>query len=78
MIRVLIKYVGGIAEYTGKKEEYIELKEQTRLSELVDMVREKYGIKDELIVLVNGVPARMDTLFKNGDKVSILHSISGG
>lgn len=42
------------------------------------MVREKYGIKDELIVLVNGMPARMDTLFKNGDKVSILHSISGG
>ncbi len=75
-MKITVKYFGYLADYGGGREVVVEAPEGARVR---DVVRLPPGISlEELVILVNGKPARPDTVLKNGDVVSVLPHISGG
>ena len=75
-MKITVKYFGYLADYGGGREVVVEAPEGARVR---DVVRLPPGVSlEELVILVNGKPARPDTALKNGDVVSVLPHISGG
>jgi len=72
---IKVKYVGYLASIAGVREEEINA-EDARIKELL---RLKGNVNwDEVIILVNGRPASLDTRVKSGDEVTVLPFTSGG
>ncbi len=72
---IKVKYVGYLASIAGVREEEINA-ENARIKELL---RLKGNVNwDEVIILVNGRPASLDTKVKSGDEVTVLPFTSGG
>ncbi|WP_460124201.1 MoaD/ThiS family protein [Stetteria hydrogenophila] len=73
--KVVVKYLGYLASLYGRQVEVPvdgvkELREVVRIPEGLD--------PDELIYLVNGRPARLDSKVKPGDVVTVAPHVSGG
>ena len=72
---IKVKYVGYLASIAGVHEEEINA-ENAKIRELL---RLKGNVTwDEVIILVNGRPAGLDTTVKKGDEVTVLPFTSGG
>lgn len=55
----------------------VELPEGSALADLIEHLEITLDIED-LLLVVNGRTAELDTLLKNGDKVNLIPAISGG
>jgi len=83
-MRVRIRYLAAVADYTGKSEEELELEEGSTLGDLLELLREKYPkIRDmerrfPLLVLRNGLNAKESSRLEDGDRIALLPPVSGG
>jgi len=72
---VRVKYVGYLASLAGVREEEVDA-DNVRLG---DILRLKGNVNwEEIIILVNGKPANLDTRVSDGDEVTVLPFTSGG
>ncbi len=76
MGRVVVKYFGYLADYAGGRERVVEVDGRVPVREVV-VLPPDVSI-DDVVVLVNGKPARPDQEVGDGDEVSVLPHISGG
>ena len=81
-MKVKVLYFSSIKDKIGKKEEELELKEQTTVSKLIDILKEKYPHISEYIsrvmIAVNEDYVEENYLLKDGDVVAIIPPVSGG
>ncbi len=71
---ILVKFLGYYSEVVGEREIRLPLKE-VRIADIVS----KYGIpEEEVIVLINGRPAKLGYKAVEGDVVVITPPIGGG
>ncbi len=75
-IKVHIKAVGEIKNKLGEKEKEITCPEGITIKELLESI----GINPHLVILsvVNGSLKSKDTVLKDGDKLLLADSFSGG
>ncbi len=73
--KVKVRYLGYLADYAGREVE-VEVEGEARVRDVVKLPPDVDP--EELIYLVNGRPARLDTPVKPGDVVSVMPHISGG
>ncbi len=84
MGRIYVKYLAAIADYTGKREEVLEVEDGSTLDDLLRYIRERYPkLKDfekrfRILVLLNGVNSPGDMKLSDGDRVALLPPVSGG
>lgn len=75
-MRVTVRYFGYLAEYAGRREKTLEVREGSRVKEVVTLPP---GVTlEDLVLLRNGRPASPDDELSDGDTVSVLPHISGG
>jgi molybdopterin converting factor small subunit len=71
-----------MANYVNIKEEYFVLPSPARFSQLLSSVTGKHpvltGMMPSMMVLVDGVSARPDTLLNEGDEIDFIPAASGG
>jgi len=73
---IRVKYLGFFSEIAGGPEAEVDL-EEALVRDVVDRrVLEASG--GDLVVLVNGVPASLDSKVRSGDTVAVLPHIGGG
>ncbi len=91
-MRVKLRYLGLVRNRLGKKEEEMELKEGSFLSELLNKLAEIYGenlknllgsdtesrVDPSIVITVNGISRTSDLRLHEGDHVAIMTLISGG
>ncbi len=83
-MKVKIRYLAAVADYTGKSEEEIEISDGATLEDLLNLLRERYPKIVEmekrfpLLVLRNGLNASPDTRLEDGDRIALLPPVSGG
>ncbi len=91
MMRVIVRFLGSIADSIGKKEERFELDEKACLRDLVAVLAEKYRIFEGaeesalskgLIFIVNGrsiyLLKGMETDLTEGTRITIIPAYAGG
>ncbi len=83
-MKVRVKYLAAIADYTGVPEEEIEIDDGYTLEDLLNKIRElhpelkKFEDRFTILVLVNGVNRGLDYRLGDGDRVALLPPVSGG
>jgi len=84
MVRVKVKYLAAISDYTGVPEEEIEVGDGVTLADLLNRIRElhpdlvKFEDRFSILVLVNGVNRGLNYKLMDGDRVALLPPVSGG
>ena len=84
MMRIYVKYLAAIADYTGTREEVIEIGDGASLEDLINLIRRKYPRLSEfekrfrILILLNGVNSSPETKLSDGDRVALLPPVSGG
>jgi len=76
MGKVVVKYFGYLADYAGGREKVVEVEGRVPVEEVIELPPD-VTIED-VVVLVNGKPAKPGQLVGDGDEVSVLPHISGG
>ena len=80
-MKIKIKYYASFKEFTGKKEEEIEVADGLMLSEIRDYVKGLYtkiGRQEQVLVALNGSFKPLDTKVEEGDTLSFFPPVSGG
>ena len=83
-MKVYVKYLAAVSDYTGVDEEVIELGDGATLNDLLSLIRDRHPnirrIEERfpLLILVNGVNSRLDLKLRDGDRVALLPPVSGG
>ena len=81
-MRVRVLLFAGLREAVGKKEFFLELKDDSSLKELLAEIQEEIPVLDRyrgrLVVAVNQRRSPEETLLQEGDEVALLPPISGG
>ena len=80
-MKVNIRYFGQFRDFTGKREEVLEVKKGITVMEIRDHVRELYpkiAAKDEVLVAVNGNFGGLDDIIVETDEVAFFPPVSGG
>jgi len=74
--KVRVKYFGYLADYAGGREKVVEVEGRVPVREIIELPPDV--TVEDVVILVNGRPAKPDTLVGDGDEVSVLPHISGG
>jgi len=82
-VNLRVKVISYLKDIVGKSEITIEVKDVVRVRDLIEILRSKWPriseIEDQiLIVLKNGVPAKLDDVVTDKDDIAILPPVSGG
>ena len=80
-MKINIKYFASIKEWTGLKEETIELTENITAEELRKFIVKRYNkleIEGTILVAVNGSFVDPKYLIKSADEVALFPPVSGG
>ena len=80
-MRVKVRYFGQFRDFTGKREEEIEVKEGITVVEIREHVRGLYpkiAAKNEVLVAVNGNFGGLDDVINETDEVAFFPPVSGG
>lgn len=80
-MKINIRYFGQFRDFTGKREETLEVEEGISVEEMREKVRRMYpkiAAKDEVLVAVNGNFGPLDQVIKAGDDVAFFPPVSGG
>lgn len=80
-MKVNIRYFGQFRDFTGKREEVLEVKTGITVLEIREHVRGLYpkiAAKDEVLVAVNGNFGGLDDVIVETDEVAFFPPVSGG
>ena len=80
-MKINIRYFGQFRDFTGKREEILEVKKGITVEEIREYVREIYpkiGAKNEVLVAVNGNFGALDEVILETDEVAFFPPVSGG
>jgi len=80
-MRIKIRYFGQFRDFTGKREEVLEVKKDITVEEIREHVRgiyPKIAAKDEVLVAVNGNFGALDDVITEKDEVAFFPPVSGG
>ena len=80
-MEIKIKYFGQFREFTGKREETLEVKQGITVEEMREYVRgiyPKIAAKEEVLVAVNGSFGPLDQVINASDEVAFFPPVSGG
>ena len=83
-MKVKVKYLAAIADYTGLPEEEIEVDDGYTVKDLLNKIRElhpdlkRFEDRFTILVLVNGVNRGLEYKLGDGDRVALLPPVSGG
>ena len=75
-MKIRVRYFGYLADYAGGREVEVEAPEGARVADVVKLPPD-VSIED-VVVLVNGRPAKPEDRLREGDVVSVMPHISGG
>ncbi|MBC7107197.1 MAG: molybdopterin converting factor subunit 1 [Methanomassiliicoccales archaeon] len=81
-MKVKVKFFASYREIVGQHEITMDLKQGTKLSDLVEDLKRLYprlqGFTDPIVTSVNKKYARDDVMLKDGDEIALLPPVSGG
>ncbi len=81
-MKVKVKYFAVLKSISGKIEEDFELRDGSKISELMEVLEGKYpdlkGRRDKILVAVNGRRAGESDKLREGDEVALLPPVAGG
>lgn len=81
-MKIKVKFFASFREAVGKPEVDIDLEENTTISELLTLLKQRHPelgpLTEPLVISVNKEYATYDSVLKNGDEVAILPPVSGG
>lgn len=80
-MKLKIHYYGQFREFTGKREEVLEVEEGITVEEIREHVRGVYpkiAAKDQVLVAVNGGFISLDQVISERDEVAFFPPVSGG
>ena len=80
-MRIKVRYFGQFRDFTGKREEEIEVNEGITVMEIREHVRGLYtkiAAKNEVLVAVNGNFGALDDVINETDEVAFFPPVSGG
>ncbi|MCX8173077.1 MAG: molybdopterin converting factor subunit 1 [Thermoplasmata archaeon] len=80
-MKIRIKYFAGLRDITGRESETIDVKEKTRIADILKMVYSKYPDMRktaEIIVARNRQYADENERVEDGDEIALLPPVSGG
>lgn len=79
-MKVKIKYFAGLRDITKKETEIIEVKENARIIEILEILYMKYPEmkKIELVMAKNREYAEENEILADGDELALLPPVSGG
>lgn len=80
-MRLKVRYFGQFRDFTGKREEMLEVQEGINVEEIREHVRKIYPkieAKEEVLVAVNGSFVSLDEIIKESDEVAFFPPVSGG
>jgi sulfur-carrier protein len=80
-MKLKVRYFGQFRDFTGKREEMLEVEEGITVEEIREYVRELYSkiaAKEEVLVAVNGSFTSLDEVIKESDEVAFFPPVSGG
>lgn len=78
---VQVKYFASIKEWTGIKEEIIDIPEKTTAGELRKIIVKRYNkldIENNLLVAINGSFVDLKQIINETDEIAIFPPVSGG
>ncbi len=77
-MRIKVLYFGAFRDITNKREEIIEFNGKM-LKELISILKEKYNLNDEnMIVSINYKYVDGDAELNENDEIAIMTPVSGG
>jgi molybdopterin converting factor subunit 1 len=81
-LKILVKFFASHREYAGVSELEIEVPDQSTISELLDILFQRFPdlqkLKDETIVSQNKIFAEPENKLTAGDEVALFPPVSGG
>ena len=80
-MKVKIRYFGQFRDFTGKREEVLEVKKGITVAEIREYVRgiyPKIAAKNEVLVAVNGNFGALNEIIVETDEVAFFPPVSGG
>lgn len=78
-MRVKLKYFAHVRERAGKREEVLEVSNNAKVKDLLNLLHERYEIKIEnLLISRNHEYADSSEKLREGDEVAIFPPVSGG
>ncbi len=80
-MRVNVRYFGQFRDFTGKREEVLEVEKGITVEGIREHVRGLYpkiASKNEILVAVNGSFGALDTVIVESDEVAFFPPVSGG
>jgi len=73
-----IEFLGYFTDLAGCKKATIKMR-KGKVKDLLEFFPKILGVpRENIIVLVNGVAAKLETSVKEGDKVAVMPPIGGG
>jgi molybdopterin synthase sulfur carrier subunit len=81
MLNVNVRYFGQFRDFTGKRDEVLEVAVGITVEEIREHVRgiyAKIAAKEEVLVAVNGSFGSLDQVIKEWDEVAFFPPVSGG
>lgn len=73
-----IEFLGYFADLTGYKKVTIKMR-KGKVKDLLEFFPKMLEVpRENIIVLVNGIAAKLETDVKEGDKVAVMPPIGGG
>lgn len=81
MLKVNVRYFGQFRDFTGKRDEALEVEAGITVEEIREHVRgiyAKIAAKEEVLVAVNGSFGSLDQVIKEWDEVAFFPPVSGG
>ena len=80
-MKVKVHYLGQFRDFTGKREEELDVKNGITVEGIREQVRSIYSkiaAKEEVLVAVNGSFGSLDQVIHEGDEVAFFPPVSGG
>ena len=80
-MKVNVRYFGQFRDFTGKRDEVLEVEAGITVEEIREHVRgiyAKIAAKEEVLVAVNGSFGSLDQVIKESDEVAFFPPVSGG
>jgi molybdopterin synthase sulfur carrier subunit len=78
---VIVRYYASFKDFTGRKEEKMEVPEGITIMEIRDYIKSRYkkiAQREIVLVALNGSFVSLDTVVHEGDLISIFPPVSGG
>jgi len=80
-VEINVKYFGQFRDFTGKREESLEVADGITVEAIREHVRgiyPKIAAKEQVLVAVNGNFGSLDQVINESDKVAFFPPVSGG